>query len=199
MVAGILIDGVVMLLVLLIAADLMGWALTGNAVAAAWQLVLHLSTAGVALLIGWLGALWVRAQVVPDGGPVSSRAAVGYYAPMGIMGCATLLAILLLAGNFTTYFGLVLLILLFLLLWPAQRWLPDIYAGILLKMQQVKEVQIDGTVYQLGAVGVVQTQLLHPEGIQTRRNRLVLEAHLRSTSAGGGPDAEAVPPKRENE
>lgn len=194
MLAGILIDAVVILLVSLVAADLMGWALTGTALAAAWQLILHVSTAGVALLIGWAGARWVRAQVA-DPGPAASPARAGHYAGTFVMGCATLLAILLLAGNSPTYFGLVLLVLFAMLVWPAQAWLPDIYAGALLRVQKVKEVQIDGTVTRLGAVGVVQTQLLHPEGIRTRRNRVVLEAHLASPmvrdeprSVAGSPD-----------
>jgi hypothetical protein len=191
MVAGLLVDAVLILLVSLVAADLMGWALTGSALATAWQLVLHVATAGVALLIGWLGARWVRAQVVAEAGPASSPARVGYYVGTGVMGGATLLAILLLAGNSPTYLGLALLVLFVLLLWPAQAWLPDIYAGAVLRAQGVKEVQIDGSAYRLGAVGLVQTELLHAEETRVRRNRVVLEAHLGSPSEGDGPRSEA--------
>jgi hypothetical protein len=190
-VAGFLIDAVVILIVALVAADLMGWTLTGSALAAAWQLVVHVATAGVALLIGWLGARWVRAQVVADAGAASSPTRVGYYIGTGIMGCATLLAILLLAGSSPTYFGLALLVLFFMLLWPAQAWLPDIFAGAVLKVQQVNKVQIDGSTYRLGAVGLVQTELLHPEGTQTPRNRAILEAHLgRPSGVNGSPSEE---------
>jgi hypothetical protein len=53
--AGTAVYGVAFLLVLLIAADLFGWALTGSVVSAAWLLLLHAVTAGAAMLIGWLG------------------------------------------------------------------------------------------------------------------------------------------------
>ena len=107
------------------------------------------------------------------------------------MGCATLLAILLLAGNYPTYFGLALLVLFLLLLWPAQVWLPDIYAGLILRVHRVKEVRLDGAVIRLGAVGLVQTEVLHPEGNRSLRNRVVLEAHLSSHSGEDGPSPDA--------
>jgi hypothetical protein len=177
-VAGLLIDAVVILLVSLVAADLMGWELTGTALAATWQLLLHLFAAGVALLIGWTGARWVRAQVVTDPAPASSPARVSHAIGTSVMGCATLLAILLLAGNYPAYLGLILLVVFVLLLWPAQAWLPDIYAGAVLRVQQVKQVRIENVTYPLGPVGLVQTQLVQPEGNQARRNRVILEAHL---------------------
>jgi hypothetical protein len=133
-------------------------------------------SAGIALLIGWGGARWVRAQVVDT--PTSSPARVGYYTGIGVMGGATLLSILLLAGTYPTYFGLGLLLLFVLLWWPVQAYLPDIYAGVVLKMQKVKEVQLDGNTYRLGVVGLVQTPLLFNEETKVRRNRVILETHL---------------------
>jgi hypothetical protein len=106
------------------------------------------------------------------------------------MGGAVLLAILLLAGNFPTYLGLVVVVLLVMLLWPAQRWLPDIYAGVFLRMQKVKEVRIDGEMYPVVTVGLVQTQLTYPDGVRALRNRAVLEAHLGSPK-GTAPQPEA--------
>ena len=61
-------------------------------------------------------------------------------------------------------------------------------------MQGVKEVQIEGSVFRLGAVGLVQTQVLHPEGIRALRNRVVLEAHLKSPRQGNGPPSETGSP-----
>jgi len=188
--AGFVADALVVLLVLLVAADLSGLTLTGEALAATWQLVLHLFTASVALLIGWVGARWVRAQATPDTGPASTPARYGTYAAASVMAGAALLAILLLAGNFPTYFGLILLVLVVMLVWPAQRWLPDIYAGALLRLQHVKEVRIDDGTYPVGAVGLLQTQLSYPEGFRTRRNRDVLEAHLGRPAAETGPGPE---------
>jgi hypothetical protein len=191
MAASLLIDAVMILLVTLVAADQMGWTLTGNALAATWQLALHVSSAGVAILIGWGGARWVRDQVVADATPGSSPARVGHFAAVGVMGCATVLAIVLLAGTSATFFGLAMLALFVLLLWPAQAWLPDIYAGAVLREQNVTEVRIDGIAYRLGAVGLVKTELLHPDGPQVRRNRVVLQAHIESPSGGDGPRSDA--------
>jgi hypothetical protein len=98
---------------------------------------------------------------------------------------------LLLAGNLPTYFGLILLVLVVMLVWPAQRWLPDVYAGFLLRLHGVKEVRIEGGTYPVGAVGLVQTQLSFPDGVQTRRNRVVLDAHLGSPGGEPGPRPEA--------
>jgi hypothetical protein len=175
---GFVADAVVVLLALLVAADLGGLALAGQALSAAWQVVLHLFTAAVALLIGWVGARALRAESATEAGAVSTPAGFGSYAATSVMGGAVLLAILLLAGNFPTYFGLAILALVVMLVWPAQRWLPDIYAGVLLRMQRVKEVRIDGVACPVGVVGLVQTQLTHPDGIRSRRNRDVLDAHL---------------------
>ncbi|HVK14623.1 MAG TPA: hypothetical protein VM597_38145 [Gemmataceae bacterium] len=191
--AGLLADVVVTVLALLVAADLFRLPLTGQALEAVWQVILHLFTAAVALLIGWLGARWVRAQAAAEPGPVSSPAGYGAYAAASVMAGAALLAILLLAGNFPTYFGLVLLVLVVMLVWPAQRWLPDIYAGFLLRTQGVKEVRIDGVPCPLAPVGLVQTDLAHPDGVQTWRNRAVLEAHLGSPQTGTGTDEAGSP------
>jgi hypothetical protein len=190
-VAGLVADGVMVVLVLLVAADLTGLTLVGGALAAAWHVVLRLFIAGVALLIGWLGARAVRAQSAADAAPASSPAGFGSYAATIVTGGAALLAILLLAGDFPTYIGLVLLILVGMLAWPARRWLPDVYAGVLLRGQQVKEVKIDGGTYPVGVVGLLQTQLTYPDGVQTRPNRVVLDAHLGNPPGGPGPGPES--------
>jgi hypothetical protein len=194
LVVSLVVDVVMVVLVLLVAADLTGLTLAGEALAATWHLALHLFTAAVALLIGWVGARSVRAQAAPDAGPASTPAGFGSYAAASVMGAAALLAVLLLAGNFPTYFGLIPLVLVVMLVWPAQRWLPDVYAGVLLRMQHVKEVRIDGGTYPVVAVGLVQTQWTHPEGPRTRRNRTVLDAHLGSPAGKTGADPEAGSP-----
>jgi hypothetical protein len=195
--AGLVADVVVVLLALLVAADLTGLALAADALSAAWHLVVHVLTAGVVLVIGWVGARSVRAQVAPDAGPASSPAGYRAFAAATVMGGAVLMAVLLLAGDWPTYFGVVLVVLVALLVWPARRWLPDIYAGVLLRGQRVKEVRIDGGTYPVGAVGLLQTQVQYPDGVRPRRNRAVLEAHLANPadgtqaaagSAGGKPE-----------
>jgi hypothetical protein len=131
----------------------------------------------------------VRAQVAPNAGPASSPSGYRAFAAATVMGGAVLMAILLLAGDWPTYFGLVLIVLVALLVWPARRWLPDIYAGVLLRGQQVKEVRIDGGTYPVGAVGLLHTQVSYPDGVRPRRNRAVLEAHLANPAEGAKAEA----------
>src|SRR5437899_1826850 len=80
--AGTAVYGVVLLLVLLIATDLFGWALTGSVVAAAWSLLLHAITAGTAMLIGWLGYRWARSLTLPESEAASSPARAAHYAAL---------------------------------------------------------------------------------------------------------------------
>jgi hypothetical protein len=59
---------------------------------------------------------------------------------------------------------------------------PDVWAGILLKGQKVQHVRLDGELSQVGEVGLLTTRLHRQEEQLTRRNRLVLEAHLQGDS-----------------
>src|SRR5262249_17381692 len=97
--AGVAVYGVAFLLVLLIAADLFGWALTGGVVAAAWSLLLRALTAGAALLIGWLGYRWARSLSFPPTEEAPPPARAVHYASLAILTGATLIAISLLAAT----------------------------------------------------------------------------------------------------
>jgi hypothetical protein len=122
--AGTAVYGVVFLLVLLIAADLFGWALTGGVVTAAWLLLLHAVTAGAALLIGWLGYRWAR-SLTPSGieaAPPPARAA--HYTALGILAGTTLLAIALLAATLEGLVGVAVVLLLAFVLWPLRVYVP---------------------------------------------------------------------------
>jgi hypothetical protein len=185
--AGAVVYGVAAGLVLLIAADLLGWTMTGAAVAAVWHLALLLLTGGAALLIGWLGAHWARALATPDVATASPPALASYYTALGILVGTTLLAVTLLAGSSQPLAGLVLVLLLALVLWPLREHVRDVWAGILLKSQKVQQVRIDGEWCQLYSVGLLVSQLTRGEERLTRRNRLVLEAYLQGTSRKDAP------------
>jgi hypothetical protein len=183
--AGIAVYGVVLLLVLLIAADLFGWALTGSVVVAAWFLLLHVVTAGTALLIGWLGYRWALSltfseiEAAPPG-----RAA--HYVALGIVAGTTLLAIALLAATLQGVVGVGFVLLLGFVLWSLRGYVPDVWAGILLKRQKVQHVRLDGELSQVGEVGLLTTRLHRQEEQLTLRNRLVLDAHLQGASKSTG-------------
>jgi hypothetical protein len=187
--AGTALYGSAFLLVLLIAADLFGWPLTGAAAAAAWSLLLHAVTAGIAMLIGWLGFRWTQSLAEGEARPTSlekpaAKPAVqaAQYAGLGILAGATLLAIGLLGTTMPGFIGVVVVLLLGLVLWPLHAYVSDLWAGMLLKGQKVQQVRLDGELSEIGEVGLLTTRLQGHEGQLTRRNKLVLEAHLQGTS-----------------
>jgi hypothetical protein len=67
-------------------------------------------------------------------------------------------------------------------LWPLRGYVPDVWAGILLKGQKVQHVHLDGELSRVGEVGLLTTRLQRQEEQVSRRNRLVLEAHLQGAS-----------------
>ncbi len=173
--AGTAVYAVVALLVLLIAADLLGWTMTGNVVAVVWQRGLQLLTTGVILLIGWLAAAWVRGRPPAEGAPA------GHYTALGVMGGAALLAAATLAASTAAAVALTAALLLAFVLWPAREYLPDVWAGLLLKSQKAKQVRIDGESFEVSEVGLLLAHLTRGDERLTRRNRLVLDAVLRGT------------------
>ena len=184
--AGTAVYAVVFLLVLLIAADLFGWALTGNVVAAAWHLLLHAVTAGTALLMGWLGYRWARGLIVSGAEATTPPARAAHYAALGILTGTTLLAIALLAATYHGLVGAAFVLLLAFVVWPLRAYVPDVWAGILLKGQNVQHVRIDGEHAQVGEVGLLTTRLDRLQEHVTRRNGLVLEAHLQGAAESNG-------------
>jgi hypothetical protein len=179
--AGTAVYGVALLLVLLIAADLFGLALTGSAVAAAWSLLLHAVTAGGAMLIGWLGYRWASG-LTSEEVEAAPPARAAHYAALGIVAGTTLLAIALLAATLQGLVGVAFVLLLAFVFWPLRGYVADVWAGILLKWQKVQQVRLDGELSRVGEVGLLTTRLQRQEEQLTRRNRLVLEAHLQDDS-----------------
>src|SRR5262249_49646565 len=184
--AGTAVYGVVFLLLLLIAADVFGWALTGGVVAAAWFLLLHAVAAGAALLIGWLGYRGARGLTLSEIAAAPPPARAAHYTALGILAGTTLLAISLLAATIQGVVGVAFVLLLAFVLWPLRGYVPDVWAGILLKTEKVQHVCLDGEPSQVVEVGLLTTRLQRQEEELTRRNRLVLEAHLQGVSK---PDA----------
>lgn len=184
--AGTAVYGVVFLLVLLVAADLFGWAQTGGVVAAAWSLLLHAVTAGTALLIGWLGYRWARRLTSAEIEAAPPPARASHYTALGILAGATLLAIALLAATIQGVVGVAFVLLLAFMLWPLRGYVPDVWAGILLKGQKVQHVHLDGELSQVGEVGLLTTRLHRQEEQVSRRNGIVLEAHLQAAAKPNG-------------
>jgi hypothetical protein len=176
---GLVIYAVVMLLVLLVAADMFDWPLTRSSALALWQLAQHLLIAGGALFIGCLGARWAREQVTPAASP-EQRA--GQYTALGIVAATTVLAVAVLLSSAGLLIGLAVLAVLGFLLWLLRGYLPDVLAGLQLRAHHVREVWFDGAAWQVTEVGFLTTQVTRAGEFHRMQNRLVLEA-----SAHGAP------------
>jgi hypothetical protein len=179
-VAGAVVAGVyalVVLLVLLIAADLFDWPLTRSASLALWQFAQHLLIAGAALLIGCLGARWARDLATPDGAASPEKQA-GQYTALGVMAATTVLAVTVLLASAGVLLGVAALAGLGLLLWVVRGHLPDVAAGLQLRAYKVREVWFDGEPWQVAAVGLLTTDVTRAGEFCQYQNRVVLQARL---------------------
>jgi hypothetical protein len=171
--------GLVVLLVLLIAADMFDWPLTRTSATALWQLTHHLLIAGAALVIGFLGARWARDLATADPGASPEKRA-GQYTALGIVAATTVLAVAVLLSSAGLLIGLAAVAVLGFLLWLVRGYLPDVIAGLQLRANNVREVWFDGVAWQVASVGFVTTQVSRAGEFCNLQNRLVLEARMQS-------------------
>jgi hypothetical protein len=176
--------GLVILLVLLIAADVFDWPLTRNSAVALWQLAHHLLVAGVALAIGCLGARWAR-DVVTAEGSLSPEKRAGQYTALGIVAATTVLAVAVLLSSAGILIGLAALAILGFLLWLVSGYLPDVVAGLQLRAHQLREILIDKEPWQVTEIGFLSTQVTRAGEFCRLQNRLVLEARLHEAPTAG--------------
>lgn len=167
----------VLLLVLLIAADVFDWPLTRTSALALWQFAQHLLIAGAALFIGCLGAGWARDLVTPEGAASPEKRA-GQYTALGIVAATTVLAVAVLVSSAGVLIGLAALAVFGFVLWMVRGSLPDVTAGLQLRAHKVREVCLDGEPWQVAEVGFLTTQVSRRGEFCRLQNRRVLEARL---------------------
>jgi hypothetical protein len=177
------------LLVLLMAADLFDWPLTRASALALWQFAQNLLIAGAALLIGYLGARWARDLATAEGAASPEKRA-GQYAALTIMAATSVLAVVVLLSSAGVLYGIAALALLGLLLWLWRGHLPDIAAGLQLRVHKVREVWLDGEPWQVTEVGFLKTDVCRRGEFRAVPNRDILQARLhgapaQATSANG--------------
>jgi hypothetical protein len=175
--AGAVVYALAMLLVLLMAADAFDWPLTRSSALALWQLAQHLLIAGAALLIGCLGARWARDLATPEV-TTSPEAQAGQFTAMGVMAATTVLAVTVLLASAGVLLGLGALVGFGVLVWLVRGHLPDVSAGLQLRIYKVREVWFDGAAWQVTAVGLLKTDVCRAGEFCTLQNRVVLEARL---------------------
>lgn len=174
------------LLVLMIASDLFDWPLTRSSALALWQLAQNLMVAGAALLIGHLGARWARDLASGEASPSPEKRA-GQYTGLSIMAVTTILAVSVLLSSVGLLIGLAALAFLGLLLWLARGYLPDVAAGLQLRLHQVHEVYFEGEPWQVSEVGFLSSQVSRRGEFCRLQNRLVLEARMQGASSQTAP------------
>lgn len=187
--AGLLGMGVYLLIVLLvltIAVDVFDWPLTRASVLALWHFAQNLLVAGAALMIGSLGARWARDLTNGEGASAAEKRA-GQYTSLSIMAATTVLAVAVLLASAGLLIGLAALALLALLIWLARGYLPDVMAGLQLRVHKVREVWFDGEPWQVAEVGLLASQVSRRGEFCRVRNRLVLEARTQGAPSEADP------------
>jgi hypothetical protein len=174
--------GLVVLLGLLIAADFFDWPLTRSCALALWELAQHLLTAGAALVLGYLGARWARDLAALDTA-ASPEQRAGQYTGLGIVAATTLLGVAVIVSGAGVLFGLATLAVLGVLLWLGREHLPDVMAGLQLRLHKVREVWLDGDAWQVAQVGLLTTEVSRAGEFSRLPNRRVLQARMHSAPA----------------
>jgi hypothetical protein len=167
------IYAVVLLLSLLAAADYFDWPQTRTAAAGLWLLALRLLTAGAAVLVGYIGVLWAR-ETAAQG--ASSALQPAQQIALGIVAITTGLAVALLLFGSGLGVGVAIFVGAAALLFLARGRLPDVMAGLKLRRDKVGTVWFDGTPWQVGQIGLLQSRVTRNGEIHKMPNRHVLEA-----------------------
>jgi hypothetical protein len=171
-----------LLLVLMIAADSFDWPLTRSASLSLWQFAHHLLVALAAVFIGSLGARAAR-DVVAGGANTTPEQRAGQYTALSIMTGTTVLAVAVLLSGAGLVIGLAALAVLGLLLWSVRGYLPDVSAGLQLRAHRVREVLLDGEAWEVVEVGLLTTQVGRAGEFHRLENRVVLNARMHAAPA----------------
>jgi len=185
--AGIYV--VVLLLTLLTAADYFDWPQTRVAAAGLWQLSLHLLTAGAAVLVGHVGVRWAREFAIQG---ASTEIQPAQQTALGIVAVTTALAVALILFGGGLGIRVAFLAGAAALVFLARGRLPDVMAGLKLRRDKVGTVWVDGAPWQVGQIGVLQSQITRNGEMYKVPNRQILEASGPTQSAREMNDRQVV-------
>jgi hypothetical protein len=158
--------------------------LTKSSAQALWKFAQNLFIAGAALGMGSLGARWARDLVTAETAASSGQRAA-QYTGLGIMATSTLLAVAVLLSSAGVLIGVAALAMLGMIPWLLRGYLPDISAGLQLRMHKVREVSFEGATWQVSEVGFLTTQVTRQGEFFRVQNRVALEARLHGAPAEG--------------
>ncbi len=160
-------------------------------VAPAWYLCARLLTVPVAFAVGYLGLAWVRSQSNATGKEGVDHSELEYYVGLGIMVGTTLFALALLLGVSSGAGAIAVVALvgfLAFLFWPIRKHVRDIWAGVLLRLQAVKMIPVDGSAFEIKKVGLLMTTVQHDGEEFSRKNSDVLTDVLKAAKKPEPPD-----------
>ena len=146
----------VLLLVLLIAADSFDWPLSRSAASALWQLAQHLLLAVAALFIGCLGARWARDMITAESA-ASPEKRFGEYTATALVATTTVLAVGVLLFGAKVLVVVAAIAITGFLAWSVRAYVPDVTAGLQLRSYKVAEVRLDAEQpWQVVATGLLK-------------------------------------------
>ena len=100
------------------------------------------------------------------------------------MAATSVLAVVVLLSSAGVLVGVAALALLGLVLWLGRGYLPDVAAGLQLRVHKVREVWLDeGEPWQVSEVGFLTAQVIRRGEQRGVANRVVLEARLHGVPA----------------
>jgi hypothetical protein len=171
------------LLVLLIATDMFEWPLTRSSAQSLWQLAQQMLTAGAALFIACLGARYAR-DLATSEGAVTPEKRVAQTIAMGVVTGTTVIGVgMLLFSSAGMVIGVVALVLVAGALWFSRGYLPDVAAGLQLRLHRVREVWFDDAAWEVFHVGLLSTEVCREGQFHNLHNRQVLDARGRRHAA----------------
>ena len=148
-----------------------------------WQLALRLLSAGAAVFVGYLGARWARECATAEDGESAPKPE--QKTAMGIVVGTTALAVALLVFGAGLGIGVAILAVVVGVLFLARGRLADVTAGLKLRKHNVGTAWFDGTPWQVGHIGLIQSDVTRNGTSYKVANQVVLEAagHTESTPA----------------
>lgn len=173
-----LVYAFVLLFALVVATDLFGLREAAGAIRALWDLNLRLIIAAIALGIGWFGVRWVeRLREFPEL-PQTPTNLAQYFARLGIVAASFILVLILLTGGGAVLVGLLLAAAIFLFLLPIREYIPDLWAGVMLRLHNVRKVTIDGREMNLSEIMPLASKLNLDTEELVMSNSQILQAFL---------------------
>jgi hypothetical protein len=172
-----------LLLVPVAIAGLFNLATFAPLVAPAWHLCARLLTVPAAFAVGYLGLAWVRSQGKALGKEGVDHSELEYYVGLGIMVGTIVFALALLLGVSSGAGAVAMVALvgfLVFLFWPIRKNMRDIWAGVMLRLQAVQLVPIDGAVHEVQSVGLLMATVARRGEVHMRRNTEVLACALKT-------------------